>query len=311
MKKGIALLLILSMLFALTACGRDNESTESMGTITDITESSGNSTDGEQDGIQSTTVEDTTQTSESTGTEALHTHSYNSKVTTSATCNTDGVKTFTCSCGDTYTEKIAAAGHTWSNWKVENRALVGRVGTEKRTCSVCSVSETKNSTANDITNSFFDWALVTIIMNNYGDINASSLLEYALCTFDEYIDKPVASATVFAALSERFNIDFNDTLKNEMKEIGEWRYGYNKENDTFTFYVYGLDPGKFKLLGYVYNGGSKYTTYYSFTPHGIDTTLNFAVELEYKKLNGKPNKYLSIGQANKLPDNMIKCPVNE
>lgn len=42
-----------------------------------------------------------------------HTHSYTSTVTTEATCTTAGVKTFTCSCGDTYTEKIPATGHTW------------------------------------------------------------------------------------------------------------------------------------------------------------------------------------------------------
>ena len=35
-----------------------------------------------------------------------HTHSYTSTVTKAATCSTTGVKTFTCSCGDSYTETI-------------------------------------------------------------------------------------------------------------------------------------------------------------------------------------------------------------
>ena len=41
-------------------------------------------------------------------------HDYNSTVTTAATCEAPGLMTYTCSkCGDTYTEKIPATGHTW------------------------------------------------------------------------------------------------------------------------------------------------------------------------------------------------------
>ena len=42
----------------------------------------------------------------------IHDHNYTSKVTKSATCTDEGIKTFTCSvCGDSYTEKIPAHGH--------------------------------------------------------------------------------------------------------------------------------------------------------------------------------------------------------
>ena len=44
-----------------------------------------------------------------------HTHSYTSKTTTAATCTTTGVKTYTCTCGESYTETIAATGHTDSD----------------------------------------------------------------------------------------------------------------------------------------------------------------------------------------------------
>ena len=36
-----------------------------------------------------------------------HTHSYTSKVTKPALCTTSGIKTYTCSCGDSYTEDVA------------------------------------------------------------------------------------------------------------------------------------------------------------------------------------------------------------
>lgn len=45
----------------------------------------------------------------------FHTHSYTSRVTTAATCTTDGVKTFTCTCGASYTENIPATGHSYAD----------------------------------------------------------------------------------------------------------------------------------------------------------------------------------------------------
>ena len=47
------------------------------------------------------------------GIEDTHEHSYTSAVTTAATCTTDGVRTYTCSCGDSYTESIPATGHSY------------------------------------------------------------------------------------------------------------------------------------------------------------------------------------------------------
>ena len=40
-----------------------------------------------------------------------HSHEYTDEVTTEATCSSDGVKTYTCDCGDSYTEVIPASGH--------------------------------------------------------------------------------------------------------------------------------------------------------------------------------------------------------
>ncbi len=43
-----------------------------------------------------------------------HTHSY-TESDISATCTEAGVRTFTCSCGDSYTEELAAKGHNYEN----------------------------------------------------------------------------------------------------------------------------------------------------------------------------------------------------
>ena len=60
--------------------------------------------------VETTTHEPVSSTTEAPTTTA-HKHSYSSKVTKKATCTKSGVKTFTCSCGDTYTEAIPPLGH--------------------------------------------------------------------------------------------------------------------------------------------------------------------------------------------------------
>lgn len=44
-----------------------------------------------------------------------HTHSYASSVTTEATCETAGVRTYACTCGHSYTQAIPATGHSYVN----------------------------------------------------------------------------------------------------------------------------------------------------------------------------------------------------
>ena len=44
-----------------------------------------------------------------------HTHSYNSKVTAEATCTSNGTITYTCNCGDSYTESTPAIGHDYQD----------------------------------------------------------------------------------------------------------------------------------------------------------------------------------------------------
>ncbi|MBQ4562590.1 MAG: InlB B-repeat-containing protein [Clostridia bacterium] len=45
--------------------------------------------------------------------EGEHTHVYTSKVTKAATCTAEGIMTYTCRCGDSYTEKIAKLAHDY------------------------------------------------------------------------------------------------------------------------------------------------------------------------------------------------------
>ena len=70
----------------------------------------------------------------------FHTHEYASEVTKEATCTLDGETTFTCGCGDSYTEKIPAFGHT-------EEALAGKAAT----CTEAGLTDGSKCTACDET----------------------------------------------------------------------------------------------------------------------------------------------------------------
>lgn len=60
-------------------------------------------------GTASTSVTETQATTESPSVETkeekpAHKHEYTANLTTNPTCTEEGVMTYTCSCGDTYTE---------------------------------------------------------------------------------------------------------------------------------------------------------------------------------------------------------------
>jgi len=62
-------------------------------------------------------------------------HAYVGEVTTEADCESAGVKTFTCStCGDSYTEEIAAIGHAWNEGVVSKEATCTETGEKTFVC---------------------------------------------------------------------------------------------------------------------------------------------------------------------------------
>lgn len=73
--------------------------------------------------------------------EIPHTHSYSEEVTTPATCLTAGEKTFTCECGDTYTEPISALGHDYIQNEYVPATTYAAGHTAGRTCSRCDYCE--------------------------------------------------------------------------------------------------------------------------------------------------------------------------
>jgi len=76
--------------------------------------------------------------------EETHKHSYTDTVTTEPTCEAPGIRKYTCDeCGDSYTEKIDAAGHTWTvkqsvATQYDDTGAVTVQGYTIYKCSVCN-----------------------------------------------------------------------------------------------------------------------------------------------------------------------------
>lgn len=98
------------------------------------------SADGTETAVCSVCGERSTRTA--AGTKLAHVHSYTESVTTMPSCTTDGLKTFSCSCGSSYTEAIPAAGHQFGDYTYNNDATTSADGTKTRYCLVCGETET-------------------------------------------------------------------------------------------------------------------------------------------------------------------------
>lgn len=66
-----------------------------------------------------------------------HKHSYAPTTTQEATCWREGVKTYTCSCGDTYTETIAKLEHQYRPWETTKNPTCTKPGLEWSYCLIC------------------------------------------------------------------------------------------------------------------------------------------------------------------------------
>ena len=108
----------------LTACGNNDAKTSETETVTEKTEA--------------------------------HEHSYKETVTTAATCTEEGVKTYTCECGDTYTEAIPATGHSFTNYVYNEDATYEADGTETAKCDNCDETDTRTAEGTQLAYTYTD-----------------------------------------------------------------------------------------------------------------------------------------------------------
>ena len=69
---------------------------------------------------------------------SIHKHNYTSEITKPGTCISDGIKTFSCSCGHSYTEKFDATDeHTNIVWYLDYDATCTKEGRKYKVCNDC------------------------------------------------------------------------------------------------------------------------------------------------------------------------------
>lgn len=184
MKRMFAILLTLLMVISMFAgCDINHDHETTIGpteNTTDLSTAAGPAEDETEAPVETTVPETEAPTQapaeepkvEETG--SVHQHSYERKVTAEPTCSNDGEATYTCSCGASYTESIAAehayectdtrpatcsntgdktytcnnCGHSyketlpknehiWSEWKVTKEPTTTTYGKKVRICELC------------------------------------------------------------------------------------------------------------------------------------------------------------------------------
>lgn len=144
MKKRLLGFLICAMFVSVcVGCGAESTTTEQIETT---------ATTATEDATPEQTTEPTA-TPEAT--EEPHTHNYTEEITTDATCEADGLKTFTCECGDTYTEAIVASGHNYENYVYNDDATYLADGTETATC-ICGLTDTRTKEGSKLEYTYTD-----------------------------------------------------------------------------------------------------------------------------------------------------------
>lgn len=68
-----------------------------------------------------------------------HAHNYSETSRTDSTCSQVGSVTYTCGCGDSYSEEIAKKAHTPGEWTITTPATEDSTGLEVRNCTECGI----------------------------------------------------------------------------------------------------------------------------------------------------------------------------
>ncbi|MBQ6420877.1 MAG: serine hydrolase [Clostridia bacterium] len=161
-------------------------------------------------------------------TAATHVHVYTAAVTSPATCAKEGVKTYTCKCGASYTEKIAKTGdHSYTQQTVKNSEGRNEI---HHICTICkkdadgfagTLSAAQQKTVNAILKKYEAvGAEVAVIkdgkvsaVHSYGDAVKSpqravnSDTKYRVASLSKLV-----TFSVFMALQDRGIVDENEDI---------------------------------------------------------------------------------------------------
>ncbi len=164
-------------------------------------------------------------------------HSYDTGTTTTApTCTQEGVKTFTCgNCGDSYTEAIASLGHVWKDWEVVKEATEYEAGIEERTCRRgCGATETREIPMLVTEPYVAEVNNYTVTLKNIKDIKEIRFAIGRYTTGSE-IKAAEKNITLDASTVAKYTVD--STFTYDLPWMGEYTF-WVRTNDGTGYFLY-------------------------------------------------------------------------
>ncbi len=117
-----------------------------------------------------------------------HTHNYIETITKEATCTEDGEKTYTCECGDSYTEVIPATDHHYVDGECEYCGEIDPNHTHNYvdgTCTICGKEVDPYETAP--TTAYINWDYTLDDINNIITLNYYKGSETNVIVYANYV----------------------------------------------------------------------------------------------------------------------------
>ena len=158
-----------------------------------------------------------------------HEHTYDSTVTP-PTCTETGLETFTCRCGDAYTEVIPATGHTWSKWIVTAEPTEADSGLKGRFCTTCDdaaeievipATGSGDGEKTDITITLTDERGNVIIKEIVSDYNTDISFENGTYTLTISMENYASRTYTVTAADNMMSLDFSLNKIGDMNGDGK------------------------------------------------------------------------------------------
>ena len=218
-------------------------------------------------------------------TDITHTHSYTSKITKAATCIADGVRTYTCSCGDKYTKPIAKTGHKLVTDKAVAATCTKTGKTEGKHCSVCGTVTVAQKTVAKKAHTYKTTTTKATIAKDGKTVTACTVCGFVSKTTPIYKASSIklsGTSYVYNAKVQRPTVTIKNSKGSTLKNGTDYTVSYSSGCKN---------PGKYAVK-VTFKGnytGSK-TLYFTILPgvtSSIATTTNSsAIKLTWKAVPG-------------------------
>ena len=283
MKKLFAILLAVTLVLCLAACGKPAETPkDTQPAKNDATQGTAPSQGGEQNATQPSQPAATNPAAPSTPSQGGEAHSHawdysKATITKQPSPVQDGSQTVPCSgCSETFTETLTKLTASSAFSCAQLSEMVAGTESEGQNC-----------------------------------MTAQTVVAFILATKEGTVTQ--SAADFFAEAGKYFAL--NDTLKSGIKAVSTAAFRYDAGADKFTYEAApAVNPAPL-VKGFVHNGGNKYTVYYYNSTCGcwVDDCMlclkpfHFKVELElnrgYNNMEAT-NKILSVTKIKSAPDNI-------